>query len=123
MATKRWQDIANFIIGIWLFISPWVLSFATSPPSMAAWNAYFLGVAIVAFAAAAVYLPRAWEEGLNMLFGIWLIVSPWAMGFAAHTRETSNAVVTGILVTILATWAMVYDKDVQKWWHDHHAAS
>lgn len=123
MTNKRWQDIANFVIGAWLFVSPWVLKFASNPPTLPAWNAYILGVAIMALAALAVYVPRAWEEGLNMAFGLWLIISPWVLRFAVDPRETANAVVTGLLVTVLATWAMFYDKEFQKWWHDHHPAS
>lgn len=120
MTSKRWQDIVNFLIGAWLFVSPWVLGFASSPPSLPAWNAYILGVLIMALAATAVYVPRVWEEGLNLAFGLWLIVSPWALRFAADSREMTDAVVSGLLVAILATWAMVYDRDFQKWWHDHH---
>lgn len=55
---NRWQDWANLILAIWLFISPWVLQFgaavqvapagAVNGPgvavSHAAWNAWVLGV-------------------------------------------------------------------------------
>ena len=105
-----------------LFISPWALGYATDV-TVAANNAYFLGAAIVLFAAVAVYMPQVWEEWINMAFGLWMIVSPWVLGFAAHRDVTINAVVVGLLVGALATWAMVRDKDFEKWWKEHYHAT
>src|SRR6185437_4366358 len=48
----RWQDPANLILAIWLFISPWVLQFgyagtaAAGTPTIAAWNAWALSVIV-----------------------------------------------------------------------------
>ena len=44
MKEKRWQDWLNLLIGIWLFISPWVIGFAGTRHA-ASWNAWILGVA------------------------------------------------------------------------------
>lgn len=122
LTTKRWQDAGNLLLGLWLFISPWALGYATDV-TVAANNAYFLGAAIVVFAAVAVYMPRVWEEWINMAFGLWLIVSPWVLGFASHRDVTINAVVVGLLVGALATWAMVRDKDFERWWKEHYHAT
>jgi hypothetical protein len=122
ITTKRWQDGGNLLLGLWLFISPWAMSYAADIP-IAAWNAYLCGAAIVVFAAVAMYMPKVWEEWINMAFGVWMIISPWVLGFASHRNMTMNAVIIGALVTALATWAMVRDKDFEKWWHDHHPAA
>jgi SPW repeat len=55
----RWQDWANVVLAIWLFISPWVLRFVATrqvtdnavngsaiAASHAAWNAWVLGVIV-----------------------------------------------------------------------------
>jgi hypothetical protein len=118
MTMKRWQDWANLLLGLWLFASPWILGFAADLTP--AWNAYVLGVAIVVFAAIAVYMPKAWEEAVNIILGIWMIVSPWVLGFSTHMVATRNAVIVGILVTAFAIWAMVLDTDFQKWRHGGH---
>jgi hypothetical protein len=118
---KRWQDLGNIILGAWLFISPWVMNYVIGMPA-AAQNAYLLGLAIVIFAAVAIYIPRVWEEWINMALGIWLIVSPWVLKFNVERDVTANAVITGILVTALAAWAMLRDRDFQKWWDSHHLA-
>jgi hypothetical protein len=119
ISVKRWQDWGNLFLGAWLFISPWVMQYSAGMPN-AAVNAYVMGAAIVIFAAFAVYMPRAWEEGLNTVFGIWMIVSPWTLQFASQRNVTMNAIITGLLVTGLALWAMARDKSVEKWLHEHH---
>ena len=106
---KRWQDWGNLLLGAWLFISPLVMQYPSETPN-ASWNAQLLGAAIVIVAACAVYIPRTWEEGLNIVLGIWMIVSPWVLRFASHGNVTANAVIVGILVTALAAWAMTHDK-------------
>ncbi len=122
MKNKRWQDMVNLVLGAWLFISPLAMGYTESATS-ATWNAYLVGAVTMAFAAYAVYLPRAWEEWINMGFGVWMIVSPWVLGFAFQTGVSVNTVMVGIVVTAMATWAMFSDREFEKWWHDHHLAS
>lgn len=117
--TRRWQDWVNLVLGVWLFVSPWTFGY-TDNPVYAAMNAYATGAAIVVFAAVAVYMPKVWEEWVNMALGIWLIVSPMALNFTSHMASTMNAVILGILVAVFTASAMSLDKTVDKWWQDHH---
>jgi hypothetical protein len=120
MIVKRWQDWGNLLLGAWLFVSPWAMQYPSEVP-YATWNAYILGAAIVIFSAVAMYIPRLWEEGINTALGLWLIASPWVLGFAAYREVTLNAIIVGIMVTGLAIWAMMYDKSFEKWRHDQAA--
>ena len=117
MTEKRWQDWLNLLIGIWLFISPWVIGFAGGD-SPASWNAWILGVAIVVFSAFAVSLPQVWEEVVNILLGIWMVISSWVIGVASRAVET-NAVIVGLLVILFAAWAMAMRRE----WHDKATTS
>lgn len=116
MKTNRWQDWVNLLLGAWLVASPWLMNYADELPR-AAWNAWALGAAIVLLAGAAMYVPKAWEEGANILFGAWVAVSPWALGFASSRDVTTNAVVVGSIVALLAIWAMAQDPALRKHWH------
>jgi len=113
---KRWQDLGNIVLGAWLFVSPWAMAYEATMRN-AALNAHIVGLAIVIFAAVAVYIPRAWEEWINVLLGLWAIASPWALGFSAERNIAMNAIIVGILVVALAAWAMVRDKT---WQREHH---
>ena len=119
MVQKRWQDWINLILGLWTFVSPWVLGFAAGT-SIAARAMWILGAAIVVFAAFAVYIHKAWEEVINILLGVCLIASPWVLRFTEQSTPTTNAVVVGLLVTAFAVWAMLMETAVQKWWHERH---
>jgi hypothetical protein len=119
MAPKRWQDLVNGVLGLYMFASPSILGFAASG-SPAMWVAWILGLAIVVFAGIAIYMPKAWEEALNIILGACLLASPWELGYSDQAKPTSNAVVVGLLVTALAVWAMLMDTAIQKWWHERH---
>ncbi|HZQ61455.1 MAG TPA: SPW repeat protein [Casimicrobiaceae bacterium] len=105
MGMKRWQDWVNLILGVWLFLSTWIMGYADAG-SAAAWNAWILGVGVFVFAAIAVSMPKVWEEVINVLLGIWLIISPWVLGFTDMRRVETNTVIVGIIVLALAAWAM-----------------
>ncbi|HEY0938568.1 MAG TPA: SPW repeat protein [Steroidobacter sp.] len=120
MKPRRWQDWVNVILGAWLVASPWALGFADNV--LAARSAWVLGAAVVVFAGIAVYMPKAWEEAVNIILGICLLISPWVLGFIEQANATANAVMVGILVVALGAWAMVRDTDFQKWKDQHRGA-
>ena len=57
----HWRDAANLIIGLWLAISPWALSYAMH--AVPTWNALIVGVIIAVAAAGALVAFHKWEEG------------------------------------------------------------
>ncbi|HYD96285.1 MAG TPA: SPW repeat protein [Noviherbaspirillum sp.] len=115
MKTNRWQDWFNLLLGAWLFASPWLMHYADELPN-AAWNAHLLGAAIMLFSAVAMYVPRLWEEAVNILLGLWAVASPWVLGFASHRDVAENMVVIGGLVFLFAVWAIALDKDLRDRW-------
>jgi hypothetical protein len=120
MKPKRWQDWVNIILGAWMVASPWVLNFTENV--VASRSAWALGVAILLFAAIAVYMPKAWEEAVNIILGICLLLSPWVLAFTELENATANAAIVGILVVAFGVWAMLSDTDFQKWRAEHRGA-
>lgn len=115
--SNHWQDWANLVLAIWLFISPWVINFGASAvattgaaagtavtpaASNAAWNAWVLGVIIFLVAISAIGRLRAWQEWVNLLLGIWLFVAPWALGFTQLGGAAWDHWIVGVLVFLLA---------------------
>ena len=43
---------------------------------------------------------------LNLILGVWMLVSPWALAHQATTRPTWNAVILGVLIGLVALYAM-----------------
>ena len=106
---KHWQDPLNAALGVWLILSPWVVGFQDqATPSM---NAVAVGILLGATALGATFVPRAWDEWTEGALGLWMVISPWALGFAAVRDPKMTAVVTGVAVVVLALWVLATDKD------------
>src|ERR1700744_860750 len=92
-------DVGNLMLGVILFISPWLFRFPAGAQSQ---NAYVTGIVIVVLSIAALAAFAVWEEWLNLIVGLWLIVSPWVLGFQESTKATTVCVIVGILVAVPA---------------------
>ncbi len=116
-ATGNWQDGLMLLLGIWLFFSPWILGFAGIQSAF--WNALLFGVILAGMSIAVVTEFHDWEEWVDMALGVWLVVSPWVLGFAALSAVAAAAyaatmtfVATGVVALALAAWSLRH----------HHAA-
>lgn len=52
-AFNAWEEWVNVALGLWLFVSPWLLGFSTS--AALTWNAVIAGLLVVAFAGWVLY--------------------------------------------------------------------
>jgi hypothetical protein len=98
-------DVANLVLGAVLFFSPWLFAFSAGTVSN---NAHVTGIAIAILAVAALAAFAVWEEWLNLIVGLWALVSPWVLGFQGTTAMTVHVVI-GAAVAILAAielWMM-----------------
>ena len=102
---ERVCDVLNLILGAFLFFSPWIFGFAAGVQSQ---NAMISGIVIAVLSIAALAAFAEWEEWLNLIVGLWVLVSPWVLGFADTTAMWVHAII-GIVVTVIAAvelWMM-----------------
>ena len=97
------------MIALWTLISPWVLAhLSMAPPSQlqvsasALWNFLIVGMAMMVISIAQPMAATIWEGRVNAAMGIWLIVSPWVLGFRSDPVLTWNAVAVGILAVVVS---------------------
>ena len=90
----------NILLGAWVIISPFALGFAGHVSAM--WNNVATGGAIIVLAAirASTAQQPGWSWS-NVILGIWLIISPFALVFGMPVAMWNNVIV-GIIVTIVA---------------------
>ena len=100
---RKWRhesvlDLYNLLLAIFLFVSPWFLAHAggTTVVDLSASAA-----AIALLSLAAIFAYASWQEWTNLLLGIWLIVSPWLLGFA-HTRAMHYSIGVGVTVAFFS---------------------
>ena len=123
---SRLLDWVIGLLGLWMLLSPRVLHFAGGQSSEI-WCAWLVGAAILLVTAGSRFVVEIWspwQDGTNAVLGLWLMIAPWALGFAAHATARTNSVAVGFLVAVLAIWAMFVDTDLRKWMddgmHQHH---
>jgi hypothetical protein len=121
---RRWQDWANLVLGVWLFISPWLLGFAAGAAvvggapvggpaaggapavATAAWDAWIFGIVIAAVAVWAMSQFAPWQEWVNMAVGIWLFIAPWILGFSGARNAAWDHWVVGLVVFLISLSAL-----------------
>jgi hypothetical protein len=100
-------EIYQLLLAIFLFTSPWAFAFASGTIGIDAWvSAVLLGA--ISFAALIAF--REWEDWTICLLGLWILASPWILGFEYTTAMHINLAV-GILTLYLAAlklWLMHY---------------
>jgi len=100
-------DVINIVLAAWLFLSPWIVGFAGV--TAAGWTAWLTAIAIGIFAIAALTALAEWEEWINLVLGLWLLVSPWVLGISGQYGPTLTLCLTGIAVSVVAAieiWVM-----------------
>jgi hypothetical protein len=110
-------DVANLILGALLFLSPWMFGFNAGTVST---NAYITGIAIAILAIAALAAFAVWEEWLNLIVGLWALVSPWVLGFQGTTAMKSPWVLgfqgtTAMTVHVIIGAAVAFLAAIELW--------
>lgn len=104
---ERAIDVLNLVLGAFLFLSPWVLEFAAGAQT---YNALISGLIIALLSIAALAAFAEWEEWLNLVVGLWVLVSPWVLGFVDTTAMWIHVII-GAIVAVLAAIEL---------WMSHH---
>jgi SPW repeat len=100
---RKWRDesvldIYNFLLASVLLILPWFLVRASEAARI---DLRVSAAAIICLSLAAMVAFSYWEEWANLALGLWLVASPWLLGFA-HTRAMHFAIGIGAAVAFLA---------------------
>lgn len=117
MNEQRWQDWATTLVGTYVFLSPWIIQYffpASSATTVVGWSHHVVGLAIVAMGMAALASYQFWEEWVDIVLGVWLIVSPWVLGFTNMAALAWNSVAMGIVVLILSAGALFTGFDTRR---------
>jgi hypothetical protein len=111
---KHWQDVVNALLGAWLLASPWVLGF--QGVMVATVSTMAVGALLIASSAGAMQVPQAWEEWLDVVLGVVLMLLPVLLGFDAVRPALLNALGAGGAVTTLALWVLLSDDEFVDSW-------
>ena len=100
-ATAMTAAALNFLLGVWLFVSYWILDYSSADPG---WNALVFGAVIAVLALLRLTgVSLSWVfSAANAAVGVWLVISAFTLadsGFAI-----ANFVACGGAVFVFATF-------------------
>jgi hypothetical protein len=120
LKTLRWEDWMGVVLGAWMLVSPWTLGYVDNAP--AAMNALVMGTVLILDDTFEFHAYEPAAEWLDVAAGFWLLLSPFALGFATAGPAAMNAVGVGALTMLFAVCALSpFDAWFGHWWHDHAA--
>jgi hypothetical protein len=109
---ERWRsqtNLINILFAALLFLSPWLLGFAYGTAGVNAWaSALLLGL----FSVLAILSYSEWEEWVGLGLGLWILASPWVLGFPADSAASKVHIMVGLIVSLLA---------IAELWKEHAA--
>ena len=59
--------------------------------------------------------PTQWQDWISWILGIWLCISPWALGFSGDAASTQNAVVVGFLLILTQVVTLSVFEPWEEW--------
>lgn len=89
----------NVLAGIWLIIAPFILHYNSAGNK---WQEIIFGIIVAILGLVRFVAPHiSWPSWINLLIGLWMIISPWTI---ANTTTSArwNEVIVGIIVAVLA---------------------
>ena len=110
---KTWRresalDLYNLVLAAILLVSPWLFTLTNTTARIDLWAS---SLAVILISLAAIVAFAKWEEWANLILGLWLIASPWILGFS-HMRAMHFAIGIGVVVAFMAVlelW-LTYEK-------------
>ena len=101
-------DLYNLALGGFLIASPWLFHMTRESARVETWGA---GALLAAVSVAALLAFSPWEKWIALVVGLWMMASPWALGFM-HTPAMKVNIGIGAVVVFLSGLELflVYDR-------------
>ena len=100
-----WKASVELLIGLWLLFSPLALGFFSD--SVASMTAIIVATIVFFVSQLGIANQQPWEEWVNLIAAIVLILSPWVFGYASVIAATWNAIACGGILVLLTVLQMV----------------
>ena len=111
MRKETITDIAIAVLGVGLFLAPWIIGFTGQVSG--SWDAWLGGVLVATLALSALTLYAEWKTWANLALGIWISVAPWLLSFHSSASASSVHHTIGCAIAWLAAarlWHGLYGR-------------
>lgn len=99
----RNASTVNLLAGLWLLLTPYFMDYASTGLLV---NSIVIGLIIAILAFIIVMMPSkaGWLSSINILAGIWLIITPFALGYI-NMAPLWDSIIVGLIVVIAGSWS------------------
>jgi len=101
---KAWAVAARivvFVLGVWLMLGPFYFRFGNVPSHTAEVVAGWF-TAVFSIYRIGHPINSAWISWINIVIGGWLIASPFMFKYTDITASTTNDIIIGVVMIVLA---------------------
>lgn len=112
MNDYRWQDVAAAAVGAFVIICPWIIPLefpASSAPAFFHFTHVLAGIIILAIVVIGILAEERWPEWVQGVLGLWLLTSPWALGYNSMIALSYSDMAAGIVLLALAASSLVFE--------------
>ena len=115
---RTWEDWFGMAMGLLIVLSPWITGEANHglgqqpEPGLAILNAVLVGILVFGLAQMEYIALQRWEEAGEMALGLWLVVSPYVLGYSGDGALRFWHTSLGGFVILLAALKLWQDWDL-----------
>src|SRR5580692_5947189 len=114
---RTWEDWLGMLFGVLIVLSPWFPTQASheivdASRSYVILNTFVVGIIVFGLAQLEYVSLRRWEEVAGIVFGLWLIASPYMFGYSGDGMLRFYHSTLGSLVLLLAALQLWQDWDL-----------
>ena len=83
---RTWEDWCGMLLGVLIVVSPWfpIQEAAIAGQQVIILNTIAIGLVVFGLAQLEYVALQRWEEVTTILVGLWLIVSPYVLGYSGE---------------------------------------
>ncbi|HWT28328.1 MAG TPA: SPW repeat protein [Methylophilaceae bacterium] len=98
---RTWEDWLGMVLGLLIAVSPMLAGGEVSRAAI--WNTVLVGVLIFFIAELEYAVLQRWEEICQLVLGLWLIASPYVLGYsAAGSLRFWHSTLGGLVILLAA---------------------
>jgi hypothetical protein len=114
---RTWEDWLGMLLGLLIVLSPWFPTQAShevvdADRSYVILNTFVVGMIVFGLAQLEYVSLQRWEEVAGIVFGLWLIASPYMFGYSGDGMLRFYHSTLGSLVLLLAALQLWQDWDL-----------
>jgi SPW repeat len=106
-AHRSWEDLFSAALGLLLLVSPVLVQGDMPPPVM--FSVLMAGIVILAVSLFEVMMAGRWEEIIQFVLGLWLVVSVFVLDYGAAGQLRVWHFVIGALAAVMAAFEFWQD--------------